>query len=244
MLPLPTMQRKPDDAFETVATSAPGLVLHLASDVDDATRLFVLENAEALGEPLAPWGRFRQPVRIATVHDRQALLAQLAQPSGAELRAVAELDRVLLLLPLPVDELRSLLLHELAHVQCFQRCTPQHGRVPYLPTWFREGLALRVSAGRPDPLTRRAQATHPKLALLPTADDALIARDPTATYALAAHMFTAWHDRFGTVGLTGIYAAMRQGHPFATAFSRACHQRLNEYSDLWLAALRREGKSA
>jgi hypothetical protein len=140
--------------------------------------------------------------------------------------------------------LRSLLVHELAHVQCFQRCTPPHGRVPYLPTWFREGLALRVSTGRPDPKARRALGAHPQLALLPAADDALIARDPTATYALAAHLFTAWHDRFGTVGLTGLYAATRQGHPFATAFQRACHVRLYEYVEQWLAAVRREARSA
>ena len=244
MLALPTMQQKPDSAFQTVSTSAPGLVLHLPDDFDPATRLFVLENLEALAEPLQPWGRFRQPVMLETVRDPQELHAQLSQPSHAELRAVATLDRIVLCPPESPDALRQLLLHELGHVQCFQRCTPAHGRVPYLPTWFREGLALRVADGRPDPKARRPLGHHPQLALLPTADDALIARDPTATYALAAHLFTAWHDRFGVVGLTALYAATRQGHPFATAFQRACHVRLNEYVEQWLAAVRREARSA
>ncbi len=238
------MQRKPLEPIQTVPTPAPGLLLHLPADMDAATRAFVLDNVEALTEPLLPWGRFRQPVLLQTVADAEALQERLVLPSHAELRAIAGLDRVVFWPPADPDALRLLLVHELAHVQCFQRCTPPHGRVPYLPTWFREGLALHVAHGRPDPLARRPLARHRDLALLPNANDALVARDPTATYALAAHMFTAWHDRFGTVGLTGLYAAMRQGHPFATAFQRACQQRLNEYVELWLAAVRREAKTA
>jgi len=227
----------------SLATAAPGLMLQLSDDLDVATRTWLQDHVTALTEPLQPWGRFRQPVLLQTVDDANLLHAELPQGSHAELRAVAKLDRVLFCTPADRDALLPLLLHELAHVQCFQRCTPPHGRVPYLPTWFREGLALRVAQGRPDPLTRRVLAAHPQLPLLPAADDALIARDPAAVYALAAHLFTAWHDRFGTLGLTGLYAALRQGHPFATAFQRACTQRLNEFIELWLAALRREARS-
>ena len=238
------MQRKPPAPLETVATAVPGLTLRLAADLHEATRLFVLENVDALVEPLRPWGRFRHAVLLQTVADNDALHARLDLPSHAELQAVAGLDRVVFCPPASPEALRRLLLHELAHVQCFQRCTPPHGRVPYLPTWFREGLALRVAHGRPDPKERRQLARHPQLALLANADDAQIARDPAAAYALAAHLFTAWHDRFGTIGLTGLYAATRQGHPFATAFQRSCQQRCNEFIELWLAAVRREARSA
>lgn len=238
------MQRKPSSPFQTVPTSAPGLVFLLPDDLDHVSRAFVLENVQTLAEHLRPWGRFRQPVVLQSVADPQALTAHLAQPSRAELRAVAALDRVVFCTPPDAESVRALLLHELAHVQCFQRCTPPHGRVPYLPTWFREGIALHVAHGRPEPKERRKLAVHPDLALLANADDSQIARDPAATYALAAHLFTAWHDRFGAVGLTGLYAAMRQGHPFATAFQRACHQRLNEFIELWLAAVRREARTS
>ena len=238
------MQRKSSTPIQTVPTSAPGLVFLLPDDLDAASRAFVLDNADALAEHLQPWGRFRQPVLLQSVGDPRALHAELAQPTHLELRAVATLDRVVFCPPETTDDLRVLLLHELGHVQCFQRCTPTHGRVPYLPTWFREGLALRIAHGRPEPKERRQFAHHPDLAQLPNADDAQIARDPQAAYALAAHLFTAWHDRYGTVGLTGLYAATRQGHPFATAFQRACHQRLNEYVEQWLAAVRREARTS
>lgn len=244
MLALRTMERKSDTRIETVPTAVAGLAVLLPESLDAALRDWLRHNIEALAEPLRPWGRFRQPVLLQTVADPAALHVDLPWTSHQELRAVAALDRVLFVAPGAPDDLTRLLRHELAHVQCFQRCTPPHGRVPYLPTWFREGLALRVALGRPEPKARRPLAAHPELALLPNADDAQIARDPAATYALAAHLFTAWHDRCGTVGLTGLYAALRQGHPFATAFQRASQLRANEYVEAWLAALRREAKTS
>jgi hypothetical protein len=243
MLALPAMQRKPDTPHLALPTSFASLSLLLPDALDPALHAWLQQNVEALVEPLRPWGKFRQPVLLEPVADAAALSADLPQPSHLELRAVAALDRVRFVLPSTPDELLSLLHHELGHVQCFQRCTPPHGRIPYLPTWFREGLALRVAHGRPEPQARRPLAAHPQLALLPNADDAQIARDPTATYALAVHLFTAWHDRYGTLGLTGLYAALRQGHPFATAFQRSCQMRANEYVDAWLAAVRREARS-
>ena len=243
MLALPAMQRNATTPHLALATPVASLTLLLAEPFDPRVRAWLQQNVDALVEPLRPWGKFRQPVLLEPVADAAALAADLPQPSHLELRGVAALDRVRFVVPQNLDDLLPLLRHELGHVQCFQRCTPPHGRIPYLPTWFREGLALHVAHGRPEPQARRPLAAHPHLALLPNADDAQIARDPTAAYALAAHLFTAWHDRYGTLGLTGLYAALRQGHPFATAFQRSCQLRANEYIEAWLAAVRREAKS-
>lgn len=244
MLALRAMQRKSHPSHAPLVTAVPGLVLQPDPDVPAVLVEFLLANQDAIAEPLRPWGRLRMPVRLQVLADVAAVQAH-AQPQGrANVQAVAGLDLVVLVLPPRLEGLVPLLVHELAHVQCFQRCTPSHGRVPYLPTWFREGLAQRVSHGRPDPRTRRKLAEHPELTALADADDAVIARAPDATYDLAWHLFTAWHDAFGPVRLTALYTALRHGHPFAAAFERACATTPQAFTSAWLRGLLEEARTA
>ena len=219
-----------------------GLTLLLAPDIPATLAAALVADSEALLAPLRPWGRFREPVWVATLETPATAGSALPTPC-MQLAAFATLDRVTLVTaPEQVAEWAPLLLHELGHAQCFQRCTPPGCATPYLPTWFREGLAMRVANGRPDPRQRRQLADHPAFLQSAHADAAAIAADPSATYALAWHLFAAWHDRYGAVGLTALYAALRRGHAFASAFSRVCGVAADAFVAAWLRAVQEEAR--
>lgn len=224
-----------------------GLILELDGEVDPAVAGLCHREIEAIDATLSAWGRFRQPVRLGTTEDRAELLAASPCPTDALLCAVARLDRLLVLAPQrwgrtpsPM-QLEQTLVHELAHVLMFQRCTPENAtREVSLPTWFREGMATVVAEGAPSPAQRRALAQHPALDDLPTADAALMNRWPIDAYACACSMFEDWMASHGHRRLSALCRAMRAGHGFSAAHARACGQDSGTWEKRWVEAVRAE----
>ena len=225
--------------------------LFLTTNAPEDGRLAALlrREIEAFATTLSPWGRFFAPVhlRVATHQDDLRLAAPC--PTALVLRAVAAVDGIVLLdpdlwSPPPTErEVERTLLHELAHVLLFQRCTPPDAKeVAYIPTWFREGMAAVVAHGPPHPGQRRAIAAHPHLQALPDADDAVMAEDPAACYEAASLLFDAWMHRFGAAALTALCRAMRAGHGFASAHEKACAMTAATWTQEWIAAVRREAR--
>jgi hypothetical protein len=200
-----------------------------------------------LARLLAPWGRFKRPVRVRTTDDEADLRASAACPTRLSLHAVAGIDEVVLLAPdrwrnRPHEgELALVLVHELAHVLLFQRCAAA-GRTtaPYLPTWFREGMAVVAAEGRPHASLRRWLGERPDLERLPGAVDAVMAADPDACYAAGAVAFQDWFDQFGGRGLASVCRAMRAGKAFAGAFEHACKVTEPAWLTEWVKGLRVE----
>ena len=238
------MERNGHDTGHTEVKTRAGLVLRLDPTLSPEVRALVEQEAEALGEKLRHWGRFRLPVRVQAVASLADLRVHAPCVTEVPLRALAELDRVVLLQPRADRDLPLLLLHELAHVQCFQRCTPPHAQPPYLPTWFREGLAQTVAQGQPLPRERRDLAELPELLTLLQADDAQIAAQPTHVYLLAWHTFAEWHAHFGHLGLAALYGALRRNRSFPQAFQGACQQTELEFLQTWIQHLQAEAQTA
>lgn len=231
---------------------APAIDLDLHCDADDHGALAALLHREidALVSALRPWGRYGAPVHLRMAPSQAALRQGAPRPTALNLRALAAVDGIALLdprlwLPPPTErEITRTLLHELAHVLLFQRCTAaQAQEAAYIPTWFREGMALIVADGAPPPGLRRTIAAHPRLSELPDADDALIALEPHACDQVAALLFAAWMDRFGALGLTALCRAMRSGHAFGAAHEKACAQTASSWTASWIAEVRREARS-
>jgi len=232
---------------DTLRAPAAGLVLHLDGDLDEQVRQLCRRELDGIAATLSDWGRFRRPVALLTVRDRAALIAASPCPTEGLLRAVAGLDRLVLLAPAQWGrspsplELERTLVHELAHVLMFQRCAPPDSdRQVRLPTWFREGMATVVAEGPPRPGDRRRLADHPSLDALPDADAALIDSDPAAAYAVATLAFQAWMERFGSRRLSALCRTMRRGHGFDAAHLRACGLPVAQWTAEWVAEVRRE----
>ena len=231
---------------------APAIDLLLRCEAADGGALAALLHREidALVGALQPWGRFASPVYLRMAPSQAALRDGAPRPTALNLRALAAVDGIVLLdpqrwLPPPTErEIARTLRHELAHVLLFQRCAAAAAQeAAYIPTWFREGMALIVADGAPHPGLRRAIATHPRLGELPDADDALIAQEPHACDQVAALLFAAWMDRFGALGLTALCRAMRSGHGFGAAHDKACAQTATAWTAAWIADVRREARS-
>lgn len=231
----------------TPLTLAAGLRFEPAADLDPAVGALLGRESDGLAQALAAWGRFRRPVRIRTTATAAALRAAAPCPTDLNLHGLAGLDELILLVPAawrdpPAHgDLVRTLHHELAHVLLFQRCAATgSARAPWLPTWFREGMATVASEGRPPARLRRHLGAHPALDELPGADDAVMAAHAQDCYDIAALAFQDWYDRFGGRGLTALCAAMRTRHPFGAAFQRACGQAEETWLAAWLAGLRRD----
>jgi hypothetical protein len=201
-----------------------------------------LRGVQALDGPLVPglqrrlsarvpalrrWGRFDRPVHLHLAPSQAALLAAAPRPSQLDLGGFATPDTLWLLAPTAwpegLDEasLAVVVLHELAHVLWFQRSTPESANPWSVPTWFREGFAVVASEGVPKPPERRLLSVHDLIGLA-TADDARLAAGSAEAYRVAAHLFWAWHERYGLRGWTALCRQMRGGHPFGLAFERVC----------------------
>ena len=232
---------------QTLHGPAADLELILDEQLDGQIRATCEREFEGMAATLSDWGRFRRPVRLASVSDRAELSAASACPSEGILRAVAGLESLLLLdpsawgrAPSPL-EIEQTLTHELAHVLLFQRCAPPASqREVRLPTWFREGMAIVVAEGAPAPGQRRQLADYPALDALPDADGALIDKDPVAAYAVAPQVFQSWLERFGSRRLSALCRAMRAGHGFEAAHKRACGVGAEFWIKEWVVALRQE----
>lgn len=224
-----------------------GLELALDDDLDSQVRAICEREFDGMVATLVHWGRFRRPVRLATVSDRARLVAASPCPTEGLLRAVAGLDSLLLLRPSAWGrapsprEIELTLVHELAHVLLFQRCAPPDSqREVRLPTWFREGMATVVAEGPPPPGQRRLLADHAALDALLNAEAAVVDQHPTAAYAAATQAFQSWLEEFGSRRLSALCRAMRAGHGFEAAHERACAASAEAWTRQWVAEVRRE----
>jgi hypothetical protein len=208
--------------------AAQSLRLRLDEDLDPSVARLVERDLDAIAATLEGWGRFTAPVRLASAPDLAELRLLAGGPTDGPLCAVATPNLVALLEPArwphpPADhELRVVLTHELAHALLFQRCAPA-GRLGAvaLPCWFREGMAVRVSEGRPDPGRRLRVAARGDFAALAEADAGTIAADPDAVYDAATTLFDHWMTAHGDRRLTGLCRAMRAGSSFDAAHRAA-----------------------
>ena len=232
---------------QTLHGPAADLELILDDQLDGQVRATCEREFDGMVATLSDWGRYRRPVRLASVSDRNALSAASPCPTEGLLRAVAGLESLLILRPAAWGrapsplEIEQTLTHELAHVLLFQRCAPPGSqREVHLPTWFREGMATVVAEGPPAPGQRRQLADHPALDALPDADGALIDRHPGAAYAVANQAFQSWMERFGSRRLSALCRAMRAGHGFVAAHERACGVSAEVWTRQWVVAVRQE----
>jgi hypothetical protein len=224
-----------------------GLQLELVEPVDGAVRACLERELDGMAVELARWGRFTRPVLLRVVPDQAGLQALAPCPTRLQLAGVAAVVELAVLAParwplVPnARQLRQTLLHELAHVLLFQRCSPPaQDRPPVLPTWFREGMASVVAEGAPTPNRRRDLGHHPRLHALPDASDAEMASDAEASYLLAGLLFQAWLDQFGRTGLHALCRRMRAGYGFADAHLQACGRSPELFVQPWLTAVRAE----
>jgi hypothetical protein len=220
------------------SAAAGGPRIGLDPDNGDALNALLDLELEGVAPALAPWGRFNTPVTLRAVDDVAALRALAEGPAHGALCAAATRDAVLLLRPerwpTPPDriELRRVLCHELAHVLLFQRCAPAgRDRPVAISTWFREGMAVVASEGRPDARRRQRAAGHPDGAALALADAATLGDHPEAAYDLAATLFAAWYEAAGARGLGALCRAMRAG----ASFEQAHQQAVGQAEAAWLA---------
>ncbi len=229
----------PAEPGEGARDTASGLDLRWSPDLDAEVASLLLRDLEAILAPLAAFGRFSQPLTLLTVDDQQALAALAEAPVDGPLCAAATPTRLVLLRPCkwprpPADHvLRTVLCHELAHALLFQRCAPP-GRLGAvaLPSWFREGMAVVASEGRPSPARQRQVGLRRDAEALADADALAMAQQPDAVYAVAAVFFDRWLQAFGDRRLATLCRAMRQGRSFSDAFAVATSQP----AQAWLAA--------
>ena len=207
------------------------------------------QDAEAIANTLARWGRFTSPVHIRTTEDRAELRASAGAATAGLLCGLATLDTVTLLAPhrwVTQPSRRALeqsLVHELAHVLLYQRCvTATAWRRPRLPTWLREGMAVFVAEGPPAPSSRRDLAGHPDPAALARARPDTVAAPPDLCYTAAVVAFAAWLERFGERRLPALCRNMRGGHSFARAHTLACGVTEDDFLQRWSDALKAEAE--
>jgi hypothetical protein len=206
-----------------------GLNLQLAAELHPRIRALLERELDGIAALLAPWGRFVGPVRVRSAESVDALRLLAGGPTDGVLHAAATGEAIALLAPErwttpPGDhEIVRVLAHELAHALLFQRCSPAGRQTPVaLPCWFREGMAVVASEGRPDGRRRIEAAARPDWLALAHADAAAIARAGLAVYDVAATLFDAWFERYGIRSLHALAREMRSGRSFADAFMRAC----------------------
>jgi len=226
------------------------LDLQVSEPVDAAVLAVLQRDLDAMANVLGQWGRFNRPVSLRTTLRQDDLRAAAPCETELHLHGVASVDGLLLWAPSAwphppaAHELARLLLHELAHVLLFQRCAAPGTAMAYIPTWFREGMAVVAADGPQPPHLRRALAAHPLLDELPGASDAVMTQATDACYQAAALIFQAWSERFGARGLSALCRAMRLGHGFAAAHASACGMSDAEFVDEWLLAVRAEARSS
>lgn len=222
-----------------------GLQLAGCEGLRAADAVALRRRLDARVPALRRWGRFERPIALRLAPSRAALVAAAPHPSALDLCGFAFADELWLLDPAAwpggaeEDALAVVVLHELAHLLWFQRAAPAHSAPAHVPTWFREGFAVLASEGAPSPRERRVLAGKDLVALA-AADDAQLAADPALGYRAAAHLFAAWHDRFGARGWTALCRTLRQGHGFSDAFARVCGQSEAAFVSAAVAVLRAE----
>lgn len=226
------------------------LHLELNTTVDPAVALICRQEADSLGAALSRWGRFVRPVRVSTTNDRDDLRAAAGGPSSQLLCALATLDGITLLAPSkwaspPAHgELYRAVLHELAHVLMFQRCTPAGAaQCRPLPVWIREGMAAFVAEGPPSPNLRRDVAQHPNLQGIARADAKTLATDGSGCYLAARLLFAAWLGRFGERGFAALCRQMRAGQGFGAAHQKAVGTSPDAFVAEWVTQVQREAKT-
>lgn len=214
------------------------------ADLDPSILRLLQRDIDAIADTLDAWGRFLAPVRVASAADLDRLRHLADAPTDGPLCAVATPGLVALLEPRrwptpPADhQLRLVLTHELAHALLFQRCAPvgRQGAVA-LPCWFREGMAMLATEGRPDSRRRMIAARQVELATLAHADAATIAADAEAVYEAALTLFDAWYEHFGSRRLGTLCRAMRAGLGFDEAHHVATGVGPRRWVDATIASL-------
>lgn len=225
--------------MRTLHHAVTGLELQLDRQLDRDVCSLLDRELDAIAGPLRNWGRFSAPIALVSADDPDAIQQLARAPVDGPLCAAATPTLIALLTPArwprpPSDhELRIVLCHELAHVLLFQRCAPleRTGAVA-LPCWFREGMALVASEGRPSTAVRRQVAAWTDVAVLADADAALVAADTGRVYAAAHVLFDHWHEHHGIRRLGALSRWMRAG----AGFERAYVEATGEGSAAWVAA--------
>ncbi len=230
--------------------AAAGLELILAPDLDPAVAEICVHERHAMGHALSRWGRFLRPVTVRTTEDRSALRHAAKATSAVLLCGLADLDSVTLLAPhrwlsAPAHhDLRDVLVHELAHVLLFQRCTPaDRSTYAVLPMWMREGQASFAAEGPPSPNLRRTVAGYTNLAALVAANATALAAHGAACYTVATLVFAGWLECFGDRRLAALCGQMRRGLSFNQAHQRACGVDVASFEASWVASVIAESKT-
>ncbi len=220
-----------------------GLELRLDPQLDADIVSLLERELDAIAAPLRTWGRFSAPIAVVSADDQDALQQLARAPVDGPLCAAATPTLIALLTPTrwprpPADhELRIVLCHELAHVLLFQRCGPvERSGAVALPCWFREGMALVASEGRPPTALRRQVAGWSDVPALAEADAALVAGETARVYAAAHVLFDHWHEHHGIRKLGALSRLMRAG----AGFERAYVEAMGEASGAWLTETMRQ----
>lgn len=225
--------------MRTLHHAGTGLELQVDPRLDAEISSLLERDLDAIAAPLRTWGRFSTPISVVSADDQETLQQLARAPVDGPLCAAATPSLIAMLTPSrwprpPADhELRIVLCHELAHVLLFQRCGPtERQSAVALPCWFREGMALVASEGRPATPIRRQVAGWTDVPALAEADAGVVASETARVYAAAHVLFDHWHEHHGIRKLGALSRAMRAG----AGFERAYVEATGEPSMAWLVA--------
>jgi hypothetical protein len=222
-----------------------------AESADDAAELARLAPLafEALA-PLQRWGGLRAPTRIVIVPDHATLEARVLHSAFGWLRAWARYDVVYVQSPRSwglgarpsLDELRSILTHELAHCVMYQAISDgSNWSRREIPLWFREGFASWTAQQAGKRLSPEALSTalRAHLDLDPIGNAEGLYRDQEPLVYGAAHWAFARLEQQGDDRILALLTTMRSGWSYPVAFAQVYGVEPSAYEAEALAALRR-----
>jgi hypothetical protein len=201
------------------------------SDLDTATQ-GAIERALRTALPvLQRWGGLTETVTVSLLPNHEDLERVTGRHGFGWLRAFGRYDEVYLQSPrswpTPPSEAQvaEWLTHELTHCVLFEQSgTKETWEHQGIPLWFREGMATVTARQGYRFETLEALATwqtaHPELDVY-THGEALSKEHFDAVYGLSHHAVAFFLRRYGDPALTRTMRNLRQGDPFAAAFTKA-----------------------